>query len=105
MKKILAFLTLFFLSFIASAADYRINLVNATSQSIERFYASNVGTNHWEEDILGVNILHPGHYVRINLYDGSGYCRFDFKTVMESGQTIVRRNVNVCGITEYTIYE
>jgi hypothetical protein len=105
MKKILTFLTLFFASANAFALDYRINLINNTSENIDRFYASNVGTDSWEEDILGVSILRPGRYVTINLYDGTGMCRFDFKTVMEDGQVLIRRNVNVCGITDYTISE
>jgi len=88
-------------------ADFnrRIRLINDTNRSIVEFHASNVGTNSWEEDILGRNVLAPGNEVTINLNDGSGYCKFDFLTVMRGGQQVVKRNVNICEIESYRIYE
>ena len=88
----------------ADAYDRRVVLVNNSSQALTRFYASNVGTDNWQEDVLGRYALRPGQQVRINLNDGTGYCRFDFKTVAASGEVIVRRNVNVCEVTTYTIW-
>ena len=88
----------------ADAYDRRIVLVNHSSQTIARFYASNVGADNWQEDILGRSTVRPGQQVRINLNDGSGYCRFDFRTVAASGEVLVRRNVNVCEVTTYTLW-
>jgi hypothetical protein len=69
------------------------------------FYASNVGTDSWEEDILGTGIVQPGSSIVINLDDSTGYCRFDLKTVMADGTALVRRNVDVCAVGTYSIEE
>ena len=87
----------------ASAADRRIRLINESSQTIVEFHASNVGRSGYEEDILGRRVLAPGQSVVINLDDGSGYCKFDFLTVMRSGQKITKRNVDICQISSYRI--
>ena len=87
----------------ASAADRRVEVVNASRTTIVEFYASNSKRNSWEEDILGQNVLEPGKSVTVNIDDGTGACVFDFLTVLEGGQRIERRNVNVCEVSTYTI--
>ncbi len=87
----------------ALALDRRIRLINESSEAIHEFHASNTGRSRWEEDILGRRILQPGASVIINLDDGSGFCKFDFKTVMESGRALVKRNVNICQLETYRI--
>ncbi len=89
----------------AFALDRHIMLINDSHETIKEFYASNVGSDSWEEDILGRDVLLPGQSVRINLDDGSGYCKFDFKTVTESGAAIIRRGINVCQVETYTIHD
>ena len=76
---------------------------NALEKTIQEFHASNTGRTRWEEDILGRRVLRPGDSVIINLDDGSGYCRFDFKTVMESGRSLVKRNIDICKLETYRI--
>ena len=87
----------------AAPLDRRIRLINASSETIREFHASNTGRSRWEEDILGRRVLQPGDSVVINLDDGSGFCRFDFKTVMESGRSLVKRNIDVCKLETYRI--
>jgi hypothetical protein len=87
----------------AHAYNRDIRLYNETSQPIVEFHASNIGTNSWQEDILGDWVLLPGESVLIDLYDGTGYCRFDFKTVFGGGGSLVRRDVNVCEAGAYTV--
>lgn len=87
----------------ANALDRRVRLINESSETIQEFHASNTGRNRWEEDILGRRTIAPGKSVVINLDDSSGYCKFDFKTVMESGKSLVKRNVNICTLENYRI--
>ncbi len=86
----------------ALAYDRHVMIVNNTSYDIYEFYASSVGVDIWEEDILADGILPSGHQVRVNIDDGSGYCRYDFKAVFEDGYESVRSNVNVCEVGTYT---
>lgn len=86
----------------ASALDRRVVVVNNTSYDIMEFYASNVGTEEWEEDILGKHKLPSGASVTINIDDGSGYCKYDFRAVFDDGDEAVKRGVNVCEIGTFT---
>lgn len=85
----------------AAALDRRVRINNNTGYDIVEFYASNKGTNDWEEDILGRGILAAGESIVINIDDGSGYCKFDFLAVFEDDDQVVSRNNNVCELSEF----
>jgi hypothetical protein len=92
-------------SVLADDLDRHVIVVNATQWRMTSFYASNVDRTSWENDILGTKVLLPYSKVRIDIDDGWGYCRYDFKAVMSNGREIIRQNVNVCTATKWTIYE
>lgn len=85
----------------ASALDRRVRINNKSSYDIIEFYASNTGSRSWEEDILGRNILPSGNSVVINIDDGSGYCKYDFKAVFEDGDEVVSSDNNVCELSDF----
>ncbi len=80
----------------ADRLDRQVRIINETSFDMVRFYGSNVGTDDWEEDILGRDILRSGKSVMINFDDGSGYCMFDFKAVFDDGDEVIAERKNVC---------
>lgn len=80
----------------AAALDRHVRINNKSSYDIIEFYASNTGSRSWEEDILGSDILPSGSSVMINIDDGSGYCKYDFKAVFEDGDEAVSNDNNVC---------
>src|SRR5690606_19879457 len=69
----------------AQSYDRRVRIVNATSETMMYFYASTVDAPTWEEDILGDSVLPAGNAVVMNIDDGSGYCRYDFRAVFADG--------------------
>ncbi|HTN61089.1 MAG TPA: hypothetical protein VL147_05985, partial [Devosia sp.] len=85
----------------AAALDRRVQINNNTDYDIIEFYASNTGTEDWEEDILGSDILPAGDSLVINIDDGSGYCKFDFLAVFEDDDQVVSNNNNVCELSEF----
>jgi hypothetical protein len=87
----------------ASAYNRNVDIVNQSDQTIMEFHASNVGENRWGPDLLGPVSLASGDDVDLNLNDGTGYCRFDFLTVMDDGTALIRPDVNVCRVATYTI--
>lgn len=89
----------------SSAYDRRVVIVNDTSTAINEFYASSVGVNSWQEDILGNETLAAGDSVRVNVDDGTGYCKYDFRAVFEDGTETVRKRVNVCEVGTFTFHE
>lgn len=81
--------------------DRRVNIVNQTRFTIMEFYASSVGQNNWQEDILGANVLPAGRSVVVNIDDGTGYCLYDLKAVFEDGDEAIKYRVNVCEISTF----
>ncbi len=101
MRLILALVIGLFAVSEASALDRRVRIINETSVEIREFYASNVGTNDWEEDILGNYTLPAGESVVINIDDSTGYCMYDFKAVFADGDELIDNRINVCEIESY----
>ena len=86
----------------AHAADRHVDIVNKTGLTLTKFYASNSGTQSWEEDILGRDTLADGETVTVNISDGTGACKFDFKAVFEDGQSLEKGNIDVCSVSSFT---
>ena len=86
----------------ASAANRKVDVVNDTGLTMSEFYASNTGTDDWEEDILGSDTLDVGDIFEIDIDDGTGACKFDFKAVFTNGTSHVQRAINVCAVSTFT---
>ncbi len=99
---LLASITLACSGGLARAADRHVDIVNKTGMTMTKFYASNTGANSWQEDILGRDTLDDGDTIAINIDDGTGACKFDFKAVFENGHDLVRRSIDVCELSSFT---
>ena len=86
----------------AAALDRRVRIINNTGFTIVEFYGSNTGSDTWEEDILGSDVLPSGSSVVINFDDATGYCMFDFRAVFDDGDVLERGGVNVCETETFT---
>jgi ABC-type glycerol-3-phosphate transport system substrate-binding protein len=83
----------------ASADDgknRKVKIINETNHTVVHFYGSNAGSESWEEDILGDEVLKPGKSVTINFEDGSGYCKFDFLAKFDDGTKAEKHGIDVC---------
>lgn len=76
-------------------------LVNGTDDTIVEFYATAPSSGHWEEDILGIEVLEPGEGVDITIDDWREDCHYDFLAVFEDETELVHENVGVCDGEEY----
>ncbi|MDB5561848.1 MAG: hypothetical protein JWN11_1266 [Hyphomicrobiales bacterium] len=101
----LAVVALFGATAAASAMDRHVNVTNGTKVKITEFYASSAGTKTWEEDILGKGVIEPGQAWNINVDDGTGYCKYDFKAVFADGDEAEKDGVNVCELSKFTFTE
>ena len=86
----------------AEAANRKVDIVNKTGQTLTHFYASTTNADSWEEDILGKDSLDDGESFEADIDDGTGKCIFDFKAVFESGQSLIKKRINVCEISTFT---
>ena len=94
-----------FASPVVTAEDRGVKVINETSYTIVEFYGSNAGSEDWEEDILGQDVLPPGKSVMINFDDGSGYCKFDFLVKFEDGDELEKRGIDVCETGVFRVHE
>ncbi|ULE33760.1 hypothetical protein [Mycobacterium sp. IDR2000157661] len=89
----------------ALAQNRNVVIVNETRHTMVEFYASNIGRDTWEEDILGQDVLPVGQSVNINIDDGSGACLYDFRAIFDDGDELVRNRIDVCSISTYRYTE
>lgn len=79
-----------------------IDIVNRSGTTIERFYATDVGTTNWGPDLLGDGVVAPGRQVRVepgSRQRGRGFCMFDLRVVFRDGSEVQRRRINLCEAT------
>jgi hypothetical protein len=85
-------------------ADPRdFTLENDSLSYVTELYVSPSSSNHWGEDILGVDVLAPGRSVDISFDPTIGHtCIYDILVVTEDGSQTRKNRENLCTIdTEY----
>jgi len=91
----------------AVAADDGQNRVvkveNISNQQLNYLYASPITSKIWEEDLLGERTLSRGESIDADIDNGTNECHYDLKAVMADGKEVIRRNINVCEISKWTI--
>ncbi|MEQ1756457.1 MAG: hypothetical protein ABL973_20235 [Micropepsaceae bacterium] len=85
-------------------SDKKVKIINETRHKIVHFYASRVGADNWEEDILGEDVLEVGGSVKVN-FGTSEYCLYDFRAVFNDGDKVEKYRINVCEIDTYRYTE
>jgi len=86
-----------------SAFDRQLELTNNTRMAIVEILVARVGTDLWEKDLLGNELLLPAQSTVVDIGDTRGLCRFDFMTVFDDGATSIRRNVDVCAVERFAV--
>jgi hypothetical protein len=87
----------------AQQENRRVRVINHASAAIYHFYASNIDSDNWEEDILGEETIPPGGSRIVNIDDGTGHCYYDLKAVLYDDREAVRRKFNVCTEASWTV--
>ncbi|MDQ6781818.1 MAG: hypothetical protein M3Z37_11785 [Candidatus Eremiobacteraeota bacterium] len=78
---------------------------NETSYTIERLYVSPHSADNWEEDVLGSDVLRPGHHVKITFSDDLGACYYDIKAIYSDKTKSIKYNVDLCSISTFRFHE
>ncbi|PWW01778.1 hypothetical protein DFR52_102442 [Hoeflea marina] len=94
----------FSLSAAVQAEDLTFTLSNNTSAVLERFYSSPVGTENWEEDVFGEQVLNPGESIDITIADGRTVCDYDMRFEFDD-DTVTEGQQNLCELGTYTLHE
>ena len=109
MKKILQFLAVMMCTAVASvsvqAQEARyVRVINETGATVEKIYVSHSSRSGWGRDQLGSQVLWSGYNIRVYPNDGTSRCVYDLKAVTVDGRSTERREVDICGGSEWTLY-
>ena len=81
-----------------------VTVENISNQTLNYLYASPISSKTWEEDLLGDDrVLSRGESIEANIDNGTNECQYDLRAVMADGKEVIRRNINVCAISKWTI--
>jgi hypothetical protein len=91
----------------AQSRENRVmRVINRASSPIFHLYYSNVDRDNWGPDQLGFfESIGTNRYEDINVDDGTGHCLYDLKAKLEDGRVVVTRNVNVCTLDTWTVFD
>ena len=111
MKKLFALAAAAALVSVSGAADAAsdgknrvVKVENISNQSLNYLYASPITSKTWEEDLLGTErVLSRGESIDADIDNGTNECQFDLRAVMADGREVIRRNINVCAVSKWTI--
>ena len=111
MKKLSAFAAAAALASFSTVADAAndgknrvVTVENISNQALNYLYASPISSKTWEEDLLGPDrVLSRGQSIEANIDNGTNECQYDLKAVMADGREVIRRNINVCAVSKWTI--
>ncbi|HEV2099950.1 MAG TPA: hypothetical protein VGR45_13630 [Stellaceae bacterium] len=87
----------------AYGLERHVVVANDMRQAIIEIYVSSAGSGNWQQDVLGPDYLQPGGSALVSIDDRTGQCRFDVKTVLDDGTTLVRRSIDVCRTEGYAL--
>lgn len=101
-RMILAAVAMVGVSAPAFAEDLTFTLSNLSTADLTEFYASPVGVDNWEENILGSGVLTAGSSGDVSIADGRDVCAYDLRMVFADGD-VIEDSGNLCETGSYTI--
>lgn len=84
----------------ALAQERSVQIVNQSGFTITNFYASTLGAEDWQEDVLGGQAVGSGQSATVNFAD-SGDCTYSFRAVFDDGDEAIQ-DIDVCSVTAVT---
>ncbi len=101
-RMILAAAALVGVSAPAFAEDLSFTLSNLSAADLTEFYASPVGVDNWEENILSGGVLASGASGEVSIADGRAVCEYDLRMVFADGD-VLEDTGDLCETGSYTI--
>ena len=86
------------------AAKQDFLLVNKTGVDIQEVYVAPHGSEEWQEDVMGRDMLVNGQSVKINFERQIKGKVWDLKVVDKDGKASVWQNLNLTEITKITLH-
>jgi len=88
----------------AMTGDLHITIRNGADARVTQLYISRVGTNDWDEDILGDDAIDAGQTMPITINGGRKSCQYDVKAVLADGRSVQLPDQNLCSTPDLQIH-
>lgn len=88
----------------AFAGNQDFKLINKTGYQIDEVYVSRVSSRNWGTDVMGTDSLEADQSVNITFNAPGNVCQWDLKVKYNDGDTSEWTNLNLCNITNITLY-
>ena len=82
--------------------DRVVKLTNSAKTSISAVYVAPAGSVDASDDLLGKQVAGPGKTVTLKVKDPKASCVFDIQFLMNNGDIITKKAVNLCQSSDVT---
>jgi hypothetical protein len=89
----------------ARAGDIAFTVINDSSYDLVSFYSAPVDAQSWGNNLLGSYKLRARTKGTATIAGGAEQCRYDLKYVLSDGETYYRRDLDICQISSYRIFD
>jgi hypothetical protein len=89
----------------AHAGDIAFTVINDSSYDLLSFYTAPVDASAWGHNLLGRYKLRARTKGTATIAGGDTYCVYDLKYVLSDGETYYKRDLDICQINSYRIFD
>jgi len=86
---------------VASSDLHVLRLTNSGKMGITAIYAAPADSIDMSDDLLGRQTANAGRTVTLKIKDPKSVCAFDLQFLMNNGDTVTRKRVNLCQTVDY----
>ena len=89
----------------ARAGDIAFLVINDSSYDLLSFYTAPVNASAWGHNLLGKYRLKARTRGTATIAGGDESCVYDLKYVLSDGETYYKRDLDICQINSYRIFD
>lgn len=89
----------------ARAGDIAFTVINDSSYDLVSFYTAPINASAWGHNLLGTYTLKARTKGTATIAGGAEQCLYDLKYVLSDGETYYKRELDICRISSYRIFD
>jgi hypothetical protein len=105
MRRVAAIVAALLLAVPARAGDIAFTVINDSSYDLVSFFTTPANARAWGHNLLGEYTLRARTRGTATIAGGDQYCVYDLKYVLSDGETYYKRDLDICQIASYRIFD
>ena len=89
----------------ARAGDIAFTVINDSSYDLVSFFSAPIDASSWGHNLLGTYKLKARTKGTATIAGGAEQCLYDLKYVLSDGETYYKRDLDICRISSYRIFD